>query len=104
MIEKTVLLIIIYAGILMGANDLKGQTPKIPRLREVFTPMNTDHHFIPRDRLLSPLNQGMNVRANEVFMRYGIFCRWEAQLQRKERIPIFLRIGDKEYVDKMDGH
>lgn len=33
----------------------------------------------------------------------GYFCKKEVQLQRSLSLPLFIRLGSKEYVDYMEG-
>ncbi|MFL5772847.1 MAG: hypothetical protein ACJ75F_06805 [Flavisolibacter sp.] len=33
----------------------------------------------------------------------GFFCKKEVQLQRQLRLPLFIRVGSKEYVDRLEG-
>ena len=32
----------------------------------------------------------------------GFFCKKEVQLQRITRLPVFIRVGSKEYVDRIE--
>jgi hypothetical protein len=33
----------------------------------------------------------------------GYFCKKEVQLQKLTNMPIYIRLGSKEYVDRMEG-
>lgn len=33
----------------------------------------------------------------------GIFCKWEVQMEKAARIPVKFRLGEVQYVEKMEG-
>ena len=33
----------------------------------------------------------------------GFFCKKEVQLQKLTRLPVFFRLGEKSYVDRLEG-
>ncbi len=74
-----------------------------PKLESVFRPalkgVKESFHSGDYDKKSTVL-----IRENTVFENYGVFCKMEAIRQRKHRIPVFLRVGAKEYVDYLDGH
>ncbi len=92
---------VISCLILLWGFRASGQNAPYPRLESLIL----DAHCLqgPGDKelLLQPL---FHVREDEVFRRYGVFCRWETMMQRKQRIPLYFKIGDKAYVDYLDGH
>lgn len=69
--------------------------------------------FITRLNLLSSLNSGVGPYSRmparqRIPMAYqynelGFFCKVEVQLEKHTRIPIKIRLGEVQYVERMEG-
>lgn len=43
------------------------------------------------------------ISADYSYQNLGIFCKWEVQLEKKARIPVRFRLGEVQYVDRLEG-
>lgn len=43
------------------------------------------------------------IPADYSYKNLGIFCKWEVQLEKKARIPVRFRLGEVQYVDRLEG-
>lgn len=69
--------------------------------------------FITRLNLLPPLNSGVGTYPSmparqQIPMAYqydelGFFCKVEVQLEKHIRIPIKIRLGEVQYVERLEG-
>ena len=40
---------------------------------------------------------------NLVVQNFGMVCKMELKMQKQINFPLYIRMGNKEYVDKMEG-
>ncbi len=38
-----------------------------------------------------------------VYEELGIFCKWEVKIEKAARLPIKVRLGEVQYVERMEG-
>lgn len=37
------------------------------------------------------------------YEKLGAFCKWEVQLEKAARMPVKFRLGEVQYVERMEG-
>lgn len=49
------------------------------------------------------INQSLMTRKVFEYEISPLFCKIEHKMNRKNRIPVYFRLGSKDYVDRMEG-
>lgn len=62
----------------------------------------------PGGRQSGPASRAPMPRAPEMPRAYsyrelGAFCKWEAQLEKAARMPVKFRLGEVQYVERLEG-
>ena len=63
---------------------------------------SSDFHFI---NLINPSNKVIlrKLPDNLVVQNFGAVCKIELKMQKQIKFPLYIRMGNKDYVDKMEG-
>lgn len=96
------------------AQDYKIEGKSIPELRQVTTPFFTTPYFTSQLYFLSftstsikssepSFKQISNMPKAWAFDELAFFCRMEVKMEKAAKFPVKFRLGEVQYVEKMEG-
>ena len=59
-------------------------------------------HLKPKKDSLNKTLRCFVLPPNFYTMKMGYLCKKELQLQKRSSLPVFIRLGSKEYVDRLE--
>ena len=80
----------------------KGLQPSLP----IFSMPSNDLQFY---RFVNPTQESIlhkqpqNVPKAYAYDELGFFCKWEVKMEKAAKIPVKFRLGEVQYVERMEG-
>jgi hypothetical protein len=104
--RSSVLSIAAALALLLAAAPLAAQ---VPGLRYEPLPLVVSSPFAPS--LLAalptapsaPLQAPATMPKAYAYDELGLFCKWEVKMEKSARLPIKVRLGEVQYVERMEG-
>ncbi len=95
-----VLTCLLYSASLVAQNADSVKVKPIVRNPSVFQHFNSSGSFLP---LNSEPGKKIQINFGSPFAHWGFMCVGEYKLEQKTGLPLRLRLGSLEYVNKLEG-